>query len=159
MAKPPRTRRRNGADWVYRSTVWDTAAGALDDLGTYTPVQKVLVAGIANANFGALYDSFNYARGSVTAGAQAFDAPRIRIYGPARAEGKNAFIHRVEGQIILTPSVWGGGSVMLYGCRFGIFEQDAAVGGVLIDPTYSMWSVTAAHSPACILGERPSVAA
>jgi len=62
MAKPPRTRRRNGADWVYRSTVWDTAAGALDDLGTYTPVQKVLVAGIANANFGALYDSFNYAR-------------------------------------------------------------------------------------------------
>jgi len=138
MAKPPRKRRR--ADWVYRSAVFDSAAGAIDDLYTYAPFTKVLGAGTANANAAILYDSHNYTAATVQG---LFDAPRVRVWAPARAEGLRAFIHRVEGLIILRPSVWAAGSILSYGCRFGIYEQDPAVGAFLIDPAYSMWGLGA----------------
>lgn len=136
MARPPRARKRK-ADWVYRGTVFDSAGGAIDDLGTYSAQLKTLAAGVAFANAAVLYDSHNYTASTV---AGQFDAPRVRVWSPGRAEGGKAFIHAVQGVIIITPSVWTVGSEFRYGIRFGIFEQDASVGAFLLDPAYTMWS-------------------
>lgn len=137
MARPPGRARRPSrrADWVYRSNTFDTAGALFDDLGTYAPQYQTLVANSSLA--GVLYDSHNYTATKVRAsgaGAQFFPA----VWAPARAEGRRAFIHRVVGTMFVTPSNWAIGSQFQFGIRFGIFEQDAAVGAFLIDPNYNM---------------------
>lgn len=153
MTKSPGRRAKRGADWVYRGTVFDNAGAAIDDLGTYSAQLKTLAAGVAFANAAVLYDSHNYTASTVSG---AFDAPRVRVWSPGRAEGRRAFIHRVQGKVIITPSVWTVGSEFRYGMRFGMFEQDPAVGGFLLDPAYTMWSAAAlfASQPALWANDR-----
>lgn len=130
-------RRRVAADWVYRPCLQDLAGGLIDDLGTYDFITGTLVAGPANANFHVLYDSHNHI--SNTMGALAA-APIREMPNAARAEATRPLIMRVQGIATIRPSAWAVGSIFQLGMRFGIFEQDAQSGSVLIDPAYSMWS-------------------
>lgn len=123
-------------DWVYRGNLHDVGGLLIDDMGSYAANESILVAGIPTANVHQLYDSHNFTANTV---AGQFDAPRVRVMAPGRAEGRRAFIKHVQGMIILRPSTWAVGSSFRYGVRFGIFEQDAGSGGILIDPAYTMW--------------------
>lgn len=137
MTRSPGRRRRR-ADWVYRPDIHDSAGALSDDLGSYQPTGSVVTAGIAGSLFKCLYDSHNRVGGSrspVIAGN--FGGPPYP--GVMRAEGARAVIHRVQGTVIVTPSVWALGSVYFLGIRFGMFEMDPASPAILIDPLYNMW--------------------
>lgn len=139
----PSRRRRPKADWVYRSNVFDTAGGLVDDLGTYAPQYQTLIANTSLA--GVLYDSHNFTANAIGGGIPGGGAGVQRpIWSPARAEGGRAYVHRVEGTMFVTPSNWALGSQFQFGVRFGIFEQDPVVGALLLDPNYNMLTAGAA---------------
>lgn len=150
MAKPPRRRQR--ADWVYRPRLYDDAGNAFDDLGTYDPVTKSLVAGISTPQAGVLYDSHNYMTQAVATTA----ASNVRLARAARAEGRNPKVMRVQGMMTVRPSVWAIGSQIQLGIRFGIFEQSPDVGSLILDPEYTMWlqTIEGKDSPATMANDR-----
>lgn len=131
------SRKRVSADWVFRPCLVDVAGAVIDDLGTYDQIVGTLVAGAANANFSVLYDSHNHV--AQTMGALA-GAPIRSMPQAARAEASRALIMRVQGVCIYRPTAWAVGSIFSLGFRFGIWEQDAQTGNVLVDPAYSMWA-------------------
>lgn len=136
MTKSP-GRRKRPADWVYRMHIRDEAGGLSDALGSYEFTFATLVAGQANSQVRILYDSFNYVNGrfpDIGGG----NTPGFLLPAPARAEGKNPLIHRVQGEILVRPSSWAITNAIFIGFRFGIFEQDPLSGLVLLDPGYTI---------------------
>lgn len=126
------------ADWVYRPMLLDEAGNVVDSGGTYDPRESLLAGGIESALAKVLYDSHNYVQSSTM---QA-NLP-ITMPAPARAQGGNPKILRVQGMTEFRPSDWAIGSNVRLGMRFGIFEQAADGGGFLIPAGYSMWIATA----------------
>lgn len=139
MSRTPR-RRRERADWVYRSNTFDAAGTLVDGLGTYEASDQPFLAGLGGGAR-VLYDSHNRFT------AAQMNPGNINLPGQpraGRAEGRRAKIRAVQGVVIVRPSTWALGSVIRFGMRFGAFEQDPASPGFLIDPNYSLWSVTTA---------------
>lgn len=126
---------RRPADWVYRAHIRDDAGGVVDGLGSYEQAGAVINAGSQQVRI--LYDSFNFRS------AQFPDFGGLNVGGAllgsaAKAEGRNPLIRRVEGYMRVAPSSWSIGSIMNWGIRFGIFEQDVVGGGIITDPTYNL---------------------
>lgn len=126
------------ADWVYRPNIYDDAGSPFDTFGTYSPWPTVLTSGQNNAEGLILYDSHNYLNKVVSFG----NIP-IPFANAARAEGSRAKVIAVEGHMTVVPSAWAVGTVFQLGMRFGIFEQDAVGGFVLVDTNYNMFFQTA----------------
>lgn len=138
MARPPRTRRRPRADWVYRPDLYDTSGGLLDGLGTYTGSSKSVGKGIENLSNFILYDSQNRLAGIAnTAPNQWVQYPRAM-----RAEGKGPLILGCSGHIMASSTTWGIGNEFHLGLRAVVVEQDTASGNIYVAPTYSMWNIS-----------------
>lgn len=132
--------RRSKPDWVYRGNIYASDGGTIDGGGSYVAHTNLVTQGGAGATALILYDSHNYVKlGVATLGAGTI----LPMSQAGRAEGGSAFIHRVQGTIMAAPSVWAVGSQYRLGMRFGVFEQDPAVGLLLIDPSYNMWTPAA----------------
>lgn len=131
--RSPRTR----GDWVYRPQLLDDEGNAIDTGGTYDPRESTLTPGLLNSLAKVLYDSHNYVQASVVGANIPFVMP-----APARAEGGNPKILRVQGMVEFRPSAWAIGNAVRLGMRFGIFEQAADGGGFLIPAGYSMYTAT-----------------
>lgn len=138
---PSRSRRqRVKADWVYRGDIHDETGALVDDGGSYTASQKTLTSGGPQAIAPILYDSHNYVKsGTMIGGAGTI----IPMGMAARAEAMRPLIMRVQGVVHVSPSTWALGSAFHLGFRFGVFEQDAQTGLLLIDPAYNMWTAVA----------------
>jgi len=124
------------ADWVYRDHMYDEAGALINSQGTYNNLPTVLAPAPANALGKILYDSKSFMKHA--AGSTPF-VPLV-MAGSARAEGKRAQIMAVQGMISIRPSTWALGSNLVVGIRFGVFEQDPGTGGILVDPSYSMFA-------------------
>lgn len=126
------------ADWVYRADIYDDAAGLVEQNGTYQNPPKTLANGAANAIVGILYDSHNYVEYSERAGLSG------QVIGPAgRAEGQRAHVLAYEGIVVVRPSTWALGSNIVTGVRIGVWDQDPVTGGVLTDPSFSLFNTFA----------------
>lgn len=147
MKRRPRQR----FDWVYRGLIgvpgdegepgdgWFNTAS----LASYHSLATTITAGRTGATAIILYDSvnrlstlantWNNALGSATVGA---------LSRAARAEGRKALVKRVQGQVLFRPSSWALGNVMTFGWRLGVYEQDSAVGSLLLDAEYSIFDNT-----------------
>lgn len=135
-----RKTRRPRADWVFRGNIHDVTGALVEDLGTYVSSTTDLTAGEGNALGKILYDSHNYIKSAiVSAGAP---GSSYTFASSARAEGGRARIHRVRGSVFVRPTTWTIGSFFRLGFRFGMFEQDAVAGTILVDPLYNMWLAT-----------------
>lgn len=135
MAKTPRRRER--ADWVYLGNIHDEAGTLVWAAGTYDAVDFPLLPASGNAVGKILYHSYNFIHHGTT---MASPGTLLALPRYSRAEGRNAKIRRVRGMVHIHPSTWAIGSTFRIGFRFGIFEQDAESGFVLIDPLYNMWT-------------------
>lgn len=49
-------------------------------------------------------------------------------------------MHLTEGIVYVEPTTWALGSLIAWGFRIGIFEQDPMSGAIGLDPSYSMWA-------------------
>lgn len=136
MARP-RTRRPKG-DWVYRGMGF-ASDGTQDFLGTYTPTETTVSAGIAAATAWVLYDSKQYLS-MWSAGGQPID-PRYTLARAGRAEGNRPKMLRVRGTIIARPSAWALGNWLSIGFRIIKCPQSDA-GNMLLDADYTMWGNT-----------------
>lgn len=158
-----RTRRRPSrasssrvkADWVYRGII-DVPGDSVDeawwvegDLSSYSNGISTLTTGITNARAWVLYDSTNFLNVLVNQYNTPLGDQSVGVMGrAARAEGSGALILRTQGQILVRPSTWALGSVMLFGMRLGVFEQDPQTGSLLLDPQYTMMNASSSWSTA-----------
>lgn len=123
-------------DWVYRTDAFDGAGVLADSHGSYVNRTTTVLAGPNEAVAKVLYDSHNYIQRLVQIGGQ-----QIVLSSSARAEGRSAFVHRVQGVVFATP-IWSGTDNARFGFRFGVFEQDENSGDLLLEAGYTMWSET-----------------
>lgn len=131
-----RRARRMKVDWVYRPHYRDDAGNIIDAGGTYEPNAGVsIAAGQTNGIGVVLYDSHNYMKQVVAIGG---NAPTSAGH-EARAEGRMARIIRVQGWMVVQPTVWAVGSSYRLGMRFGRFEQDPNSGSFLLSTSYTLW--------------------
>lgn len=137
MIRRRRSSTRSKGDWVYRANT--SAAGAAfasDNLGSYDPAVTTVNAGVLNGIAKVLYDSSNYlntvnrigAGGVVGLGA-----------GSSRASGRRSIITQVRGFINLIPTTWALGQVMGVRWRILAAPQDATLGFVQLDTSYTAW--------------------
>lgn len=125
------------ADWVFRPNTHDEAGAIVDGQGSYEPTATTLTPGLGNALVKVLYDSHNRVNKVISTGNFISGMPSA-----ARAEGGRARILRVRGQVLWIPSTWAVGSGFRFGLRFGMFEQDADTGTILLGAAYTMWTAT-----------------
>lgn len=133
MPQAPRTRRPR-ADWVYRPNIYLSDGSLGDSRGSYNPVATSVPTGPANASGKILYDSVNYMQvsmGTVPVGAQMNRA--------GRAEARGAFIHRVQGHALVSPSTWAVGSTLNVAFAIGVFPQDSDTGAPLVEDAFTLW--------------------
>jgi len=135
---PRGTIRAPKADWVYRDDSQRNANpfDASDGLGSYSQVYSTLTAGQTTAQAVVLYDSSSYLR-SVTS-VNAITQLGL-LGGEARAAGRRATVHAVEGHLNVIPSTWAVGSVIRFGWRILAGEQEPDDGGIILDIDYTMW--------------------
>lgn len=130
-----RTTRRPKADWVYRSDAYRSDGGSDDD-GTYDRNPVTIATGISASDALVLYDSKRYMsqglRGSTY-------VPTYYLPSAARSEGQRPRILRTQGHLRLTTSVWAVGSLLSFGFRIAVFEQDMLTGAALADANYGMF--------------------
>lgn len=155
---------RGKADWVYRGPLGIPGDPSDNDwyidqsLSTYTPVAQTVTSGPAGAFGFILYDSTN--RLSILANtwdtAAGFGTVAA-LSRAARAEGRKPLCLRVSGQVLIRPSTWAVGSLMYFGMRVGVFEQDPSIGTLLLNADYSMLQTTTqewSDSPAVMANDR-----
>lgn len=123
------------ADWVYRDNVFDEAGALVNAGASYSNTEVSIAAGAPATRVQILYDSHNYMKQGVQLAAGAM----VPFGSQGRAEGGRATILGYEGMVAMRPSTWAAGSAIRLGFRVGVWEQDADLGLVLVDPVYSMW--------------------
>lgn len=138
--------RRPKADWVYRGADYIPGDPADNDwleenpdLASYGHSVQGVTAGLNGAAAWILYDSMNRRAQLLNTFSTAGGWDTVALLPrAARAEGRNPLILATEGQLLIRPSTWALGSLMAFGLRIGIFEQDPSDGLLLLDAEYHM---------------------
>jgi len=111
-----------------------------NSLASYFGNTTTMGSGRTNARAIILYDSHNRISTLANTWNSALGSATVAALSrSARAEGRKALCKRVQGQMLFRPSTWALGNIMSFGWRLGVFEQDSAVGSILLDAEYSMF--------------------
>jgi len=129
-------------DWVYRGYEY-TEDGERQDfaLPSYAGAEFTIATGVNAARGLVLYDSQAHQTQQMqhnTALAVWTSLPKA-----ARAEGRQALIKAVDGELHVRPSAWAVGNLMLWAWAIIIAEQDPETGIMLLPPTWSLWDAGA----------------
>ena len=143
---PRRRMKTTRGDWVYRGREYDDDGGPpdLNSGPSYEWAERSLGVGQPNGSLVILYDSQNYLTQSVARDAAGND---YSLPMAARAAQRRPLLHEVEGIITYRPSNWAIGSLMLWGWRLIVAEQDPEDGAALLDANYTMFDPAAGSSP------------
>jgi len=136
--KKPRKR----FDWVYRPREYDSEGASVSLNGGYMSGAITLAGGAASASALILYDSQNYTSQSLMMNPAT--GTRTFINRAGRAEGRGPLIKAVDGYLLVTVSSWAIGSLMDWGWRILVAEQDEDDGGAVLDADYSLLTPPAA---------------
>lgn len=129
-------------DWVYRGYEYaiDGDRQAVN-LPSWAGAEFTIATGVVAARGLVLYDSQAHQTQQMQLSAALATFTSLPKAG--RAEGRNALIKAVDGELHVRPSAWAIGNFFLWSWAIMIAEQDPESGIILLPPTWSLWDAGA----------------